>query len=73
SVVVSETAFRTGKASFTDLLDTQRLFLEFELAAERALANRAQRLAELEMLVGKPIPLATPTTQKALPIDAPKP
>ncbi|MCK5113333.1 MAG: TolC family protein, partial [Phycisphaerae bacterium] len=49
SVVVSETAFRTGKASFTDLLDTQRLFLEFELAAERALANRAQRLAELEM------------------------
>jgi len=49
-------AFRTGKASFLDVIDSQRVLLEFELSYERALADHAQRLAELEMLVGKPLP-----------------
>ena len=49
-------AFRTGKASFLDVIDSQRVLLEFELSYERALADQAQRLAELEMLVGKPLP-----------------
>ena len=60
AVKTAETAFRAGKISFTGLIDTQRLFLEFGLALERALANRAQRLAELEMLVGRPIPAGKP-------------
>lgn len=51
-------SFRAGGGSFLDLIDTQRILLEFELAYERALANRMQGLAELEMLVGREIPLA---------------
>jgi outer membrane protein TolC len=54
-----EAAFRTGAANFVDLVDARRLLLEFQLAYERALADHAQRLAELEMLVGRPMPRTT--------------
>jgi len=67
AVKTSEAAFRAGKASFTDLIDAQRLLLEFELAAERALADRAQRLAELEMLVGRVIPSNPSVLRQPLP------
>ena len=53
SIGSTETAFRAGSASFLDLVDAERSLLEFELSFERALANRALRLAELEMLVGR--------------------
>ncbi len=53
SIASTETAFRAGSATFLDLVDAERSLLEFELSFERALANRAQRLAELEMLVGR--------------------
>ena len=56
SVKASEASFRTGRSTFLDLIDAQRVMLAFELAYERALSNRAQKLAELEMLVGKQIP-----------------
>jgi len=46
-------AFRAGKASYTDMIDSQRILLEFELAVDRALTDKSQRLAELEMLAGK--------------------
>lgn len=65
AVKTSESAFRAGKASFTDLIDAERILLEFELAAERALADRAQRLAELEMLVGRGFQAPIPATQPA--------
>ncbi len=58
----TETAFRAGSASFLDLVDAERSLLEFELSFERALANRAQRLAELEMLVGRTLSLGTKST-----------
>jgi len=56
SLKVTEASFRTGAGSFTDLIDAQRILLEFTLSYERALADRAQALARLEMLVGKEIP-----------------
>jgi outer membrane protein TolC len=56
SVQTSEQAFRTGGGSFLDLLDAERALLEFQLAHARALADHAQRLAELEALVGRPLP-----------------
>ena len=56
SVKANEASFRAGGSTFLDLIDAQRVMLEFELAYERALSNRAQKLAELEMLVGKEIP-----------------
>jgi len=49
----TEAAFRAGSADFGDVVDAQRLLLEFELAYERALTDRAQHLAEIEMLVGR--------------------
>ena len=57
SIRSTETAFRAGAASFLDLVDGERSLLEFELSYERALANRAQRLAEVEMLVGRALPM----------------
>ena len=47
--------YQTGKASFTDLIDAQRILLEFQLSHERALADRQQALAEMEMIVGRPL------------------
>lgn len=57
SLEVSRRAFTVGAAGFLDLVDAQRTLLEFELSYERARADRAQRLAELEMLIGREIPL----------------
>jgi outer membrane protein TolC len=56
SLKATEAAYRTGKGSFTDLIDTQRILLEFQLSCERALADRAERLAEIEMLTGRQVP-----------------
>jgi len=53
---VTQQAFVAGKADFLDLIEAQRTLLEFKLAYERALVDRAQKLAELEMLVGQEIP-----------------
>ncbi len=52
SLKATETSFSAGNNSFTDLIDAQRVMLEFELSYERALADKAQRFAELEMLTG---------------------
>ena len=49
------TAYESEKADFLDLLDAQRILLDFRLSYERALADRTQRVAEIEMLVGKPL------------------
>ena len=53
---VTRQAFIAGKAGFLDLIDTERTLLAFKLALERALADRPQRLAEIEMLVGRELP-----------------
>jgi outer membrane protein TolC len=53
---VIQKAFTTGKTDFLDVVDAERTLLEFQLSYERALANRAQRLARLEMLIGQEIP-----------------
>jgi outer membrane protein TolC len=52
----TEASFRAGTSSFLDLIDAERTLLDFELSYERASTNRAQRLAELEKLVGRSIP-----------------
>lgn len=52
SLKVIEQSFRTGDASFLDLIDAQRTYLEFALAHERALADREKSLAMIEMLAG---------------------
>ncbi len=52
----STMAFTAGKADFLDLIDTERELLHFQLSHERALANHAQQVAEVEMLIGRVLP-----------------
>lgn len=50
---LNETDYRSGKASFLDLIDTQRSILRYQLELARAKANRQIQLANIELLVGK--------------------
>jgi outer membrane protein TolC len=52
SLQSTQTAFTAGHLGFLEVIDAQRLLLEFELAYERALATHAQRLAEIERFAG---------------------
>ena len=52
---VAEEAYRAGTADFLNLIDAERLLLEFQLAHQRSLADREIALAEVEKLVGKPL------------------
>lgn len=58
SLKVTEASFRGASGSFMDLIDAQRVMLEFALGYERALADCAQSLAKVEMLIGREIPPA---------------
>jgi len=49
-------AFQGGTRSSLDLIDAEKTLLEFELSFIRALADQAQRVAEMEWLLGKEIP-----------------
>jgi len=52
SISASMQGYEAGQVDFLDLLDAQRMLLEFELAERRAQADRLIKLAELRMLVG---------------------
>lgn len=54
SLNVTRQSFESGQAGFTTLIDTERILLEFQLAADRARADREIRLAEIKMLTGEP-------------------
>ena len=60
NVKVNQLAFTSDKASFLDLIDSQRILLGFQLEHKRALAGRAQRMAEIEMLTGGDIDREAP-------------
>ena len=53
SLRVAQQGFQAGQVSFISLIDAERLLLEFQLAYERALADRAKRVAEIETMVNK--------------------
>jgi len=55
-VQASETAYKAGTIDFLSLIDAQRMLLKYELEYERAATNNKQKLAELEMLIGKELP-----------------
>lgn len=55
ALAASLEAYHAGKAGFSDLVNAQRALLEFELNHVRALTDQAQRLAEIEMLVGEDV------------------
>lgn len=55
TLAATETAYRVGSAGFTELIDAQRVLLEFSLAHERAAADRAQTYSRIQALVGGPL------------------
>jgi len=58
SLKVTTTAFGAGKATFSDLIDAQRVLLEFRLTQQRAVADHGKNLAVLERLIGRTLPEA---------------
>lgn len=52
SLEVAEQAYRAGRSDFMQLIEAQRMLLDVRLSHQRAIADREQRLAEVEMLVG---------------------
>ena len=67
SLGVARQSYQTGKADFLELIDAQRLLLEFELAYERALSDREQHLAQIKMLVGTEIIPSRPQKTESTP------
>ncbi len=67
SLASVETAYLTGEAGFSDLIEAHRVVLEFSLAHERAAADRARAIAGIRSLVGAPLEdletLAAPHTE----------
>lgn len=53
SLGVAQESYEAGKSDFLELIDAQRLALEFQLAYQRAFADRYQALSEIEMLMGE--------------------
>jgi len=52
SVQALDTAYQSGDEGFLDLIDAERVLLEFQLQAARAEADRAKALAEIERITG---------------------
>ena len=52
-IEVTTQAFAAGTADYLQLIDAQRTLLDVELLRERARVSRVQRVAEIEMLVGR--------------------
>ena len=52
SLKATSAAYEAGAGDFLDVLDAERVLLEFHLSRERALADRVRSFAELEMLTG---------------------
>ena len=51
-VRASESAYSAGTLDFLSLIDAQRMLLKYQLDYERAVTNKQQKIAELEMLIG---------------------
>lgn len=56
SLGVTMESFMNGMATSLDLIDAERTLLELQLNYYRALTDQAQRLAEIETLVGRELP-----------------
>lgn len=52
SLDVAEQAYQAGRADFLQLIDAQRLLLDIQLSYQRAIADREQQLAQIEMISG---------------------
>ena len=51
--------YQSGESSFIDVVDAQRILLEFQLQAVRAEKDRAQALSKVEQIIGLNLPKQT--------------
>ena len=65
SMEIAETWFRQGESSFSDFIETQAVWYNFQLADARARADYGKYLARLEGLVGQNL-----TRKKRTPINS---
>jgi outer membrane protein TolC len=56
ALALTQVAYVAGASSVLDLIDRQRELLSFEKSYWRSLSNHRQRLADLETLIGGPLP-----------------
>jgi cobalt-zinc-cadmium efflux system outer membrane protein len=56
TVTVSTSSYQAGTLEFTALIDNWRKWLDFSLGYHRALAELEQRFADLQQLIGVPVP-----------------
>ena len=56
SVQGSQFAYQSGEATFLDLIDAERVLIEFQLSAVRARADLAHAQASIEHLTGVSLP-----------------
>lgn len=56
ALTTTQSAYGSGNATFTDLIDAQRVLLSFELSYARSITDHGQWRAVLERLVGKALP-----------------
>jgi outer membrane protein, heavy metal efflux system len=61
SLEVTETAYSAEEAGFLDLVDAQRVLLDFQNSYHRTVADYAQALAGIEFLVGRSLVANTET------------
>jgi outer membrane protein TolC len=57
SLNANYTAYQAGELDFLNVLDSQRELLEFQLLFERSQSDLAVRRAELEMIMGRELPV----------------
>jgi outer membrane protein, heavy metal efflux system len=55
SMEIAETWYREGESSFSDFVETQAVYYNFQLSLARAKADYGKYLARLEQLVGQTI------------------
>ena len=53
SLDVAEQSYQAGRSDFLQVIDAQRLLLDVQLSYQRAIANKEQRRAQIEMLTGR--------------------
>jgi cobalt-zinc-cadmium efflux system outer membrane protein len=71
SMALAETWYQAGESSFTDFIETQAVWYNFQLALARAQADFGINLARLERMAGSPLTgdfqASTPSTEKGAP------
>ncbi|SIN75504.1 TolC family protein [Halodesulfovibrio marinisediminis] len=64
SVEVSLEAYQSGEVDLQQVIAAEKTYFELHIAQARALTDQAQRIAQLEQLVGKELPVMQKSTTK---------